>query len=89
MIPLYTNDQVPWNLVVVFFALSAATAPFEIINHRYGARLPTVISSERGESRLREFDEATTGRIIERASRLGDYLVYLPIGTGANQRIRR
>ena len=62
---------------------------FEIINHRYGARLPTIISSERGESRLREFDEATAGRIIERASRLGDYLVYLPIGTGANQRIRR
>jgi len=31
MIPLYTNDQVPWNLVVVFFALSAATAPLDML----------------------------------------------------------
>jgi len=34
-VPLYTNDQVPRNLVVVYFSLSAATVPFALYSIRF------------------------------------------------------
>jgi len=40
---------------------------FELINHRYITRLPTLISSERTPMELLEIDEATGSRIIEMA----------------------
>lgn len=38
---------------------------FEIINHRYFNKLPTIISSEHGGMKLLELDEAIGSRIIE------------------------
>ena len=40
---------------------------FDIINYRYTKRLPTIISTERTPAELVEIDEATGGRIVERA----------------------
>lgn len=40
---------------------------YEIINHRYNARLPTIVSAERFLSELMDIDEATASRIYERA----------------------
>lgn len=42
-------------------------AAFEIINHRYNEKLPTIISSECTIDDLLDIDEATGGRIFERA----------------------
>ena len=42
---------------------------YEIINHRYVNRLPTIISSERYPSELLDIDEATSSRIAERSKR--------------------
>ena len=38
---------------------------FEILNHRYNAKLPTIISSECTISDLMKIDEAVAGRIVE------------------------
>ena len=70
------------------FTAADIDCAFEIISHRYTIRLPTIISSERGPSRLREVDEAIAGRIIEMSRRYGEYMVYLPLGGGANQRTK-
>ncbi len=40
---------------------------FEIINHRYINKLPTIISTEMLPEELLHIDEATGGRIVERA----------------------
>ena len=40
---------------------------FEILNHRYNSKLPTIISSECTTSALLDIDEAVAGRILERA----------------------
>lgn len=40
---------------------------FDIINHRYTKQLVTIVSTERTPAELVEIDEATGGRIIERA----------------------
>jgi DNA replication protein DnaC len=40
---------------------------FEILNHRYNAKLPTIISSECTTADLLDIDEAVAGRILERA----------------------
>ena len=40
---------------------------FEIINERYGNRMPTLFSSERNINEIAEIDEAIAGRINERA----------------------
>lgn len=42
-------------------------AAFEILNYRYNAKLPTVISSECTISDLLDIDEAVAGRIVELA----------------------
>lgn len=38
---------------------------YEIINHRYLAKLPMIISTEKTTDELMEFDEAVGGRIVE------------------------
>ncbi len=46
---------------------SDVSIAFEIINHRYINKLPTIVSSELMPAELLAIDEATGGRIIERA----------------------
>lgn len=43
-------------------------AAFEILNFRYNAKLPTILSSECTISALLEIDEAVAGRIVEAAA---------------------
>ncbi len=58
---------------------------FEIINHRYINKLPTIISTEMLPEELLHIDEATGGRIVERAK--GNTLA-IGKDTGKNYRLQ-
>ena len=58
---------------------------FEIINHRYINRLPTIISTEKTPQELVEIDEATGSRIIELA---GSNVYLIARDTKRNYRLR-
>jgi len=58
---------------------------FEIINHRYINRLPTIISTEKTPQELVEIEEATGSRIIEMA---GSYVFSIAKDTKRNYRLR-
>ena len=57
----------------------------EIINYRYTNNLKTIISSERTIDELLNIDEATVGRIIEKADR---FIVNIPKDKRKNYRLR-
>lgn len=57
---------------------------FEIINHRYLARMPIIVSSEYIPDKLLDFDEAIGSRIIEMCK---NYLIVFP-GKENNYRLR-
>ncbi len=54
------------------------TLAFEIINHRYLQKLPTVISTELYPEELKAIDEAMAGRIMERSREYTLRIVRLP-----------
>lgn len=57
----------------------------EIINYRYTNNLKTIISSERTIDELLEIDEATFGRVIEKADR---FIINIPKDKKKNYRLR-
>lgn len=57
---------------------------YEIINHRYLARLPIVLTTERTVSEMMEIDEATASRLVEMSR---EYIVTLGADT-QNYRLR-
>lgn len=57
----------------------------EIINHRYTNNLKTIISSERNVDELLDIDEATVGRMIEKADR---FIINIPKDKKKNYRLR-
>lgn len=57
----------------------------EIINYRYTNNLVTIISSERTIDELLEIDEATFGRVIEKADR---FIINIPKDKKKNYRLR-
>jgi len=57
----------------------------EIINYRYTNDLKTIISSERTIDELLEIDEATFGRVIEKADR---FIINIPKDKKKNYRLR-
>lgn len=57
----------------------------EIINHRYTNNLQTIISSERTIGELLDIDEATFGRVIEKADK---YIINIPKDRKKNYRLR-
>lgn len=57
----------------------------EIINYRYTNNLKTIISSERLIDDLLDIDEATMGRMIEKA---GKYIINIPKDRSKNYRLR-
>lgn len=57
---------------------------YEIINHRYINRMPTIISSERYDSELVDIDEAIGSRIIEMSK---GYCLTIERGAGKNHRM--
>ena len=57
----------------------------EIINYRYTNNLTTIISSERTIDELLEIDEATFGRIIEKAEK---YIINIPKDKKKNYRLK-
>ncbi len=58
---------------------------FEIINYRYNKQLLTIISTERSPQELLDIDQATGGRIAERAA---EYLLHIGQDVGKNYRLR-
>ncbi len=63
-------------------------AAFEIINYRYNTpQLITIISSERTLAELMDIDEATAGRIVERAKE-GGYCLNMKRDSSRNWRLR-
>lgn len=61
-------------------------AAFEILNHRYINRMPTIISSELCLADLGDLDEATWSRIVERC---GEYGLTIGYSSNRNQRQNR
>ena len=59
---------------------------FEILNARYIQNKPTIISSEWLSTELREMDEATFGRVVERAN---GYLLDVPEDPKKDMRLRQ
>lgn len=57
---------------------------FELLNHRYNNRLPTIISSEKSIDEIMRLDEAGAGRIKEMC---GEYLVSIARDSKKNYRI--
>ena len=57
----------------------------EIINYRYTNNLTTIISSERTIDELLEIDEATFGRVIEKAEK---YIINIPKDKKKNYRLK-
>ena len=57
----------------------------EIINYRYTNNLKTIISSERTIDELLEIDEATFGRVIEKA---GQFIINIPKDKKKNYRLK-
>ena len=57
----------------------------EIINYRYTNNLKTIISSERTIDELIEIDEATFGRVIEKA---GNFIINIPKDKKKNYRLK-
>ena len=57
----------------------------EIINYRYTNNLKTIISSERNVDELLDIDEATVGRMIEKADR---FIINIPKDKKKNYRLR-
>lgn len=57
----------------------------EIINYRYTNNLKTIISSERTIDELLEIDEATFGRVIEKAE---NFIINIPKDKKKNYRLR-
>ena len=57
----------------------------EIINYRYTNNLKTIISSERNIDELFDIDEATVGRMIEKADR---FIINIPKDKKKNYRLR-
>lgn len=57
----------------------------EIINYRYTSNMKTIISSERTIDELLEIDEATFGRVIEKADR---FIINIPKDKKKNYRLR-
>ncbi len=57
----------------------------EIINYRYTNNLKTIISSERNIDDLLDIDEATFGRVIEKADR---FIINIPKDKKKNYRLR-
>lgn len=58
----------------------------EIINYRYTSNLQTIISSERTIDELLEIDEATFGRVIEKAD---SFIINIPKDKKKNYRLRK
>lgn len=59
---------------------------FELIDYRKNANLRTIISSERNLMELLEIDEATAGRIVEKATK--EYIVNIGNKGGRNYRLK-
>lgn len=59
---------------------------FELIDYRKNANLRTIISSERNLMELLEIDEATTGRIVEKATK--EYIVNIEHRMERNYRLK-
>lgn len=57
----------------------------EIINHRYTNNLKTIISSERNIEELLDIDEATFGRVIEKADK---FILNIPKERKKNYRLK-
>ena len=57
----------------------------EIINYRYTNNLKTIISSERNIDELLDIDEATFGRVIEKADR---FIINIPKDKKKNYRLK-
>ena len=57
----------------------------EIINYRYTNNLKTIISSERTIDELLEIDEATFGRVIEKADK---FIINIPKDKKKNYRLK-
>ena len=58
---------------------------FELLDYRYGCKLPTILSTERSFPELVSLDEAIAGRIRERC---GKYLINLSPDQGKNYRFK-
>ena len=56
---------------------------FEIVNSRYLADMPVIVTSELGPSKLIEIDEGIASRLMEMAEE------YMPISKGTNKRLER
>ncbi len=58
---------------------------FEILNHRYLAKMPTLISTELSPQELAGVDEAVAGRILELA---GSHILHITRDPGKNFRLK-